>query len=243
MTQKLFYSFILLTILIFPAQAEKFDRGIKQETFVPKGQWIGGMNISYSEHTNTNYKFLVIEGWNGKGYNLKVSPFVGYAFANNMAAGGRFEYTRSLLRIDKLSLNLGDDMSFDLKDIYQLNHVYYGTGFFRSYINLGSSKRFGLFNDAQLTFGGGQGKIVNGKGESLTGTYEQTYDLKIGMSPGLVAFISDNAAVEVSIGVLGFNFKWIDQTTNQIIKGSRRSSSANFKINLFSIGLGMAFYL
>lgn len=36
--------------------------------------------------------------------------------------------------------------------------------------------------------------------------------------------------------------KWTDQTTDQIDKGSRRSSSANFKIDLFSINLGMNFY-
>lgn len=244
MTKKTIYAFLLLTFTVLhTATAEKFDRGIVMQTFIPKGQWIGGANISYSEHENDNYKFIVIEGWNGKGYNFKVSPFLGYAFADNLAAGGRFEYNRSLLKIDKLSLNLDDDLNFDLKDIYQLKHAYYGTAFLRSYINLGTSKRFGLFNDAQLTFGGGQGKLVNGKGEDLTGTYERTFDLKIGMSPGLAAFISDNVAVEVSIGVLGFNFKWIDQTTDQIVKGSRRTSSANFKINLFSIGLGMAFYL
>ena len=66
--------------------------------------------------------------------------------------------------------------------------------------------------------------------------------LQIGMAPGLTAFITNFAAVEVSVGVLGFNMKWTDQTTDQIDKGSRRSSSANFKIDLFSINLGMNFY-
>ena len=42
---------------------------------------------------------------------------------------------------------------------------------------------------------------------------------------------------------MGFDFKWIDQETNQIEEGQRRVSSGNFKINLFSINIGMTFYL
>lgn len=234
---------ILLCTVGLPLAAQKFDRGITPQTFVPKGQWIGGGNISYSQHTNDNYKFLVIDGWDGNGYNFSVSPFVGYVFRNNVAGGVRFNYTRSLLRVKDMGLDLGDDINFSIDNLYRLNHGYYATLFLRTYINLGDSKRFGLFNEVRLTGGGGQGKYMNGSGDALTGTFEKTLDLQIGMSPGMVAFISDFAAVEVSIGVLGFNFKWIDQVTDQIYTGSRRTSSGNFKINLFSISLGLAFYL
>lgn len=225
----------------------KFDRGIEKKTFVPKGQWITGGNFSYSEHTNKNYKLAVIEGWNGSGYTLKVSPFVGYAFANDVAAGGRFEYSRSLLKIDELNVDLSSlidgDMNLNLEDIYQVSHDFYTTGFLRTYINLGDSRRFALFNDVRLSFGYGQGKIVNGAGASLTGTYEKTLQLGIGLTPGLVAFINDFAAVEVNVGVLGFKMKWINQEIDRVNHGYRRTSSANFKIDLFSIGLGIAFYL
>lgn len=223
--------------------AQRFDRGIEQHTFVPKGQWIVGGNISFSQHSNNNYKFIVIEGWNGEGYNFNVSPFLLYTFKDNIAAGGRFKYTRSLLKIDNLSLDLGDDISFDMNDIYNLSQGYYGSGLFRTYINLGNSKRFGLYNEVQLTLGGTQSKMVSGKGESLTGTYETSFDFQLGMSPGLVAFVNDYVAAEVAIGVLGFDVKKTKQVTNQIETGNRRTSSANFKINLFALSLGLAFYL
>ena len=41
---------------------------------------------------------------------------------------------------------------------------------------------------------------------------------------------------------MGFNFKWIDQETNQVEEGRQRVSSGDFKINLFSINIGMTFY-
>ena len=112
----------------------------------------------------------------------------------------------------------------------------------RTYTPIGSSKIFGLFNEARVTYGYGQGKNSSGTDTDYTGTYQTIQNLQIGMAPGLTAFITNFAAVEVSVGVLGFNMKWTDQTTDQIDKGSRRSSSANFKIDLFSINLGMNFY-
>lgn len=132
------HRFILLSLLCLPFGlfAQRFDRGITQITFIPKGQWITGCNISYSQHTNDNYKFIVIEGWNGEGYNFSVSPFLLYCFKDNLAAGSKFEYTRSLLRIDNLDISIDDDMSFSLSDIYTLKHGFYATGLFRAYLNL-----------------------------------------------------------------------------------------------------------
>lgn len=227
----------------YVASAQKFDRGIKQSTFVPKGQWITGLSVSYSEYTNDNYKFIVLEKINGSGYSVKVSPLVCFTFRDNVAAGGRFAYGRSLTKIDNISLDLDEDIQFDISDVYSLSHSYSGTGVLRTYISLGETKRFGLYNEVQFTVEGGQSKMVSGKGEELTGTYQKNLGLQVGMSPGLVAFINNYTAVEVSVGVLGFNYKKTEQVTDQVYYGSRSTSSANFKINLFSISLGLAFYL
>lgn len=234
----LFLSFLSLNV-----SAQRFDRGITQITFIPKGQWITGCNVSYSQHTNDNYKFLIIEGWNGEGYNFSVSPFLLYCFKDNLAGGGKFEYTRSLLKIKDLDITIDDDMSFSLDNLYTLKHGYYATGLFRAYLNLGESKRFGLFNEVQLKFGGTQSKLISGSGESLTGTYESSFDFGLGMAPGMIAFVNDYTAVEVTVGVLGFNVKSINQVTDQVVVGSRKTSSANFKINLLALSLGLSFYL
>ena len=135
-------------------------------------------------------------------------------------------------------------MNFSISNMKYLEHEFSGTGFIRTYMPIGRSKVFGLFNEARITYGYGQGK--NSSGEMGTtdysGTYQTVNKLQIGMCPGLTAFITNFAAVEVSVDVLGFDVKWTDQVTNQVETGSRRSSSANFKIDLFSINLGMNFY-
>ena len=145
--------------------------------------------------------------------------------------------------MDETQLNLDDETSFDINNIYQLKHSYSAMAIFRNYIPLGDSKRFAVFSETQLEVGGSQSKVSNGKGEALTGTYSKSTDLGFGVSPGMVAFINNYTAVEVSIGVLGVNLSKTRQVTNQVETGEQSSTSANFKINIFSIGLGIAFYL
>ena len=233
----------LLFIWGMTSQAQEFKRNIESHTFVPKGQWVVGSSVSYSEHNEQNYQFLVIDGFNSDGYTFKISPMFCYAFRDNVAAGGRFSYGRTLTKLDGVTLNLDESTQFDVNDMYQLKHSYSAMGVLRNYINLGTSKRFGLFAETRLEIGGSQSKVVTKDGTSLTGTYTKTTDFGIGVAPGIVAFINNYTAVEVSIGVLGLDFSKVKQTTDQVYIGERSSSSANFKINLFSIGPGIAFYL
>ena len=85
--------------------------------------------------------------------------------------------------------------------------------------------------------------VLSGSGEAVTGTYQDIFEFQLGLAPGLAAFISNDVAVEVSVGVLGFNYKTIKQTTNQVYEGSYKKNAANFKVDIFSISLGVAFYL
>ncbi len=236
---------MLIAVGTLGAHAQRFDRGIEVNStvFVPKGQWIVGGNISYSTHDNENYKFLVVENINSTGYNFKVSPMFAYAIKDNMALGLRGGYNRQLLKVNNADLNLGEDMNLGVSDYYSLKHTSTGSLIYRNYITLGQSKRFALFNEMQLTYGYGQAKLVDSSGAAVTGTYETTHDIAIGCSPGLVAFINNSTAVEVNVGVLGFNYSQTKQVTDQVYVGYRKASQMNFKINIFSIALGIAFYL
>lgn len=222
---------------------ERIDRGIMQTVFIPKGQWMTGGTVSYSEHEENNLNFLVIKNVEALGYTFNVSPYVGYFFKDNMAAGLRFGYNRTYLDMANFELNLGEDFNINLKDLYYLEHEYQVSGFLRTYMPIGKSKIFGLFNELRLTYAYGVGKNSTGSNTEYDGTYEQAHNLQIGIAPGMSAFVTNWSAVEVSVGVMGYNFKWQNQKTNQVETGMRRTSSGNFKINLFSINIGMTFYL
>ena len=212
--------------------------------FVPRGQWIFGGTASYSTHSNETYRFLVVEGIESKGYTFKVSPMIAYALRDNMAIGGRFIYSRSLLKLDKADLNLGgedSDLNFEVNDYYSLRHSYSVAVIWRQYIPLGRNKRFALFNEMQLSGGGTQARFA--KDSPVKGTYETGYTFSLGISPGIVAFATNNMAVEVNVGVMGITYTHTKQVHNQVTVGKRDASMMNFKVNIFSIGLGMAFYL
>lgn len=221
---------------------KRIDRDVQSRVFIPKGTWMAGGTVSYSEHDESNLNFLVIKDVQGKGYDFNVSPYVGYFFRDNIAAGFRFAYNRDYLDLGNLDMDLGD-LTLSFKDLYYLEHKYEASGFLRTYMPIGRSKIFGLFNEARITYGYGRGKNSTGSGADYDGSFQTVQNLQIGFAPGLTAFITDWSAVEVSVGVMGFNFKWIDQETNRVEEGSQRVSSGNFKINLFSINIGMTFYL
>ena len=232
-------SFVLCTLAV-PAQSAK--KKIPDGVFVPKGQWITGFSFAFSEHEENDYQFLIVNKLNSDGYSFKVSPMVSYAVKNNLTLGGRFTYNRSLTKFSGLDFNLGD-LELGLEDTNQLTHSYMVMGIMRNYINLGSSKRFALFAETQVKFGGGKTRLVNGAEETLKGTFANHMEFGIGLTPGIVAFVNNFTAVEVSIGVLGIDFSKTNYKEGQIYTGKSTSSAANFKINLFSIGLGLAFYI
>lgn len=212
--------------------------------FVPKGQWIFGGTASYSTHSNESYQFLVVEGIGSEGYNFRVSPMIAYALSNNMALGGRFIYSRTLLKLDSANLKFGDEETgtdIRIQDFYALRSSFQVAVIWRQFIPLGRNKRFALFNEMSLSGGGVQAKFANDS--PVKGTYERGYTFSLGVSPGIVAFATNNMAIEVNVGVMGITYNRTKQVHNQVTVGRRSTSMMNFKVNIFSIGLGMAFYL
>ena len=225
------------------AAQEQFERNMESITFIPKGQWITGVSVNYSQNNNDNYQFIVIEKFHGDAYTFKISPMVMYAFKNDMAAGGRFSYARSLTRINTADVVLGEDTEFNVDNLYNLSHTFYTTALLRNYFSLGTSTRFGIFNEVQLQYGYGQSKLATGSGQELSGTYSTTNSINIGLTPGVILFLNNYSAIEVNIGLLGFNYSKTKAITDQIYVGNYSTSSANFRINLFSITFGVVFYL
>jgi hypothetical protein len=239
-------AFAIAAALASPPRAsaqEPFKRGLEQISFIPKGQIIGGISVSYQQNDFDNYQFLVIENMNGDTYSFKVSPMALYCFKDNLAIGGRAGYSRSKTKLNSADIIVGEDTSFGFDNLYSISHNYFGTAVFRNYISLGQSMRFGFFNEVQLELGGGQSKLINGRGDELTGTYERNFNLGVGLTPGIIMFLSNYSAIEVSIGVLGFNYTHTHSISDQIYHAKRDSKSANFRINLFSVAFGVAFYI
>ena len=232
----------VMSVFGLSAQVE-FKRGLEQISFIPKGQWITGVSVSFSQSNQKNYQFLIVESINGDTYTFKVSPMLLYCFQDNLAAGGKFAYTRSRTRLDNATVVIDSETDYNVENLYSISQNYSAMAVFRNYISFGRSRRFGLFNEVQLQIGGGDSKIATGRGKDLTGTFERSWDVNVGLAPGLIMFLNNYSAIEVNVGVLGFSYNHTKAVTDQIYDASRYGKSARFKINLFSITFGVAFYL
>ena len=89
--------------------------------------------------------------------------------------------------------------------------------------------------------GGSQAKFAANM--PVKGTFETGELISLNLTPGVVAFVTNDMALELNVGVLGLSYEHVKQVHNQVTVGNRSSSIMSFKVNLLSIGLGMAFYL
>ena len=235
-----------------PHEVYEFDRGITMSTstFIPKGTFGTGLTFSYNTmdmglgENDPGYSLLsLITGIKGDMYSFGVAPTVSYFVADNLAVGVRFNYDRAMLNLANAGLSVGDMLSLNIADYHYLSHSYTGSLTLRYYIPFGESKRFAMFAEGRLTGGYGQSVMYKLDQGDKFGTYQDNIKGSLDIVPGLTAFVTNNVALEVSIGVLGINYNRIKQVTNQVETSVMQKSGANFKLNLFSVGMGLSVYL
>ena len=232
---------------------EPFDRGIglPKNRFIPKGTVGGGLTVSYSSYdlgnaeNDAGYKMLfsLLNGMEGTMESFGLSPFLSYFVADNLSVGLRFDYDYSSLDLASTSMALGDLVSFDLRDYGYTKQAYAGAIALRNYIPIANSKRFAMFAELRASGGYAQSESFQLTDEGKFGTYQDIYKCSVGLVPGLTCFVMNEIAIEASVGVLGYDFQKIVQTTNQVEVSQAVSKGANFKVNLLSINLGMSFYI
>ena len=140
-------------------------------------------------------------------------------------------------------MSIGDLVSFNLQDIGYEKQSYSGAIALRNYIPIAGSKRFAMFAEVRALGGYGQSETYQIQEDQKYGTYQDIYKFELGLVPGLSVFMTDEVAVEVAVGLLGFNYNRTVQTTNQVDVSVMESCGANFKINPLSLELGLSFYI
>lgn len=232
----------------------RYDRGIINYRFIPKGKWIGGATASYVDFDSKDSRLLfsLLKNFDCHARTVSVKPFIGYAIRNNITIGAKLGYNHTVAQLDNLALNM-DDLDFSLKDIRYTEDTYSLGLFHRSYVGLDAGRRFGLFNETTLSFNTGTTRFSRGKDSAETtateseNTFRSTettlYELHLGINPGVAVFIMQNVSAEVSFGVIGFKYSSEKQKNNLGETGKRHNSGANFKINLFNINIGITLCL
>lgn len=222
----------------------RHDRGLFNYLFIPKGQWMFGLTASYGELNTEDIELLSIltnVDLNGKTYSIK--PSVSWFFNHNQSVGMKINYTRAEGNLGSLGLDMGDDLSFTLRDV-KYNSESYAAGItYRAYVGLDRNKRFAVFNEADLNFSTGHSHFSRLYNDEPKLTRTRSNEVSLNFSPGVCVFIMENVSFNLSFGVFGVKYRTEHQETNGIDEGSRISSGANFRFNIFNINFGLGVHI
>lgn len=160
-----------VSIIISERNYSRYDRGLYNYLFTPKGQWMFGLTASYGEFSADDVEVLqAISDLDFKGKQYAIRPTIGYFIKNNQAVGVKFVYTRGEADLGSFGFNAGEDLSFNLHDISYYSSKYTMGVFYRSYVGLGRSRRFAVFNEVSLDFGSGSSRFKRYYGDNLYDT-------------------------------------------------------------------------
>lgn len=222
----------------------RYDRGLYNFIIIPKGQWSFGLTASYGEFNTDDVEILsILNNFDIKVKAYSLKPSISYFFKSNQSIGIKFNYTRTSVDLQNMMFDFDDDLNFTLRDVSYYSQTYTASINYRNYIGLGPEKRFAIFNEVDLGFGSGSSRFKRLYNDEPRDTRTNITQASLNFSPGLCVFIMDYISFNVSFGVFGIHMTNEKQTTDGVPDGSRFSSGANFKFNIFNINFGMAVHI
>ncbi|MGL4519129.1 MAG: hypothetical protein ACRCUJ_05295 [Phocaeicola sp.] len=228
------------TELIKVPAVGRFDRGILNYRFLPKGKWLFGATASFLSYDSQDITALSILGdldANAKVYGF--NPFIGYVYRDNQVLGAKFGYEYVLANLDNLSIDIDEDLQFSLSDFYYSENLYTMALVHRSYVGIDTKKIFGFFSETTLTYKTGYSTLMRGPEDARKYTETNINEFRLQMSPGVAIYIMQNVSAELSLGIVGLKFRSEKQRIDGESVGSHRNSGADFKINLLNINFGI----
>lgn len=229
------------TLVVIPERNfGRFDRGLFNYIFIPKGKWSFGLTASYGELATEDIQLLsILKDVDIKGKIFSIKPFLSYFVRHNTAVGLKFNYSRGIADLNNLFLDLNEDLSFSLHDVSYYQQSLSVSTFYRHYVGLDRSGRFGVFNEVDLSFGTGSSRFKRLYNNVPRDTRTIVTQGALNFSPGVCVFLQDYVSFNLSFGVFGLNWRKEDQTTDGVPDGSRVTSGANFRFNIFNINFGL----
>ena len=223
----------------------KFDRGLTNYRFIPQGEWICGLAVSYTGYNSKDSDLLLlIKDFNFTGSLFGIHPYVGYFVSDNNCIGLQLGYSATNANLGNLSIDILEDMDISLSDLsYNLKKFSAGI-FHRAYIGLTRSGQIGVFNETSLTLESGTSHFIRGNQETgFKDTKTISNEVVLGINPGISVFVLKNVSANVSVGILGLNYRSSKQYIDNVETGVYKTGGANFKINILNIKIGVTVHI
>lgn len=132
-------------------------------------------------------------------------------------------------------------------DTVESNTITRGFSFtpnYRTSIPLTKNERLSFFTSAGLTLGKSNSLKRETKNfDEIEKSYTDKFNLRLGLSPGVTFFAMENFALEVQLDVVGYELNIENKTVNDTEESRDVRHNVDFKLNLLSLKLGVAYYL
>ncbi len=241
LNEKVIFRGDTIPMLLRDRNLGRYNRGLFNYLYIPKGIWQLGITASYGEFSTEDLEmFDLISDVDFHGKIFSVRPYFSYFFKNNMSLGMRLGYSYGRANVDSFNVDIDDDMNFNLHDIMYRSETYTAAIIFNQYFGIARRGRFAIFNEVELAFSGGNADFIRPYNNELKATHTTTMQAALNFSPGLSVFIIEPLTFNISFGVFGFSLKNEKQTVDGEELGSRFTSGANFRFNIFNINFGIA---
>lgn len=219
----------------------RFDRGLFNYLFIPKGIWQIGLTASYGEFSTSDLEILdLVSDIDFSGKLWSVRPYFQYFIKSNISVGLRLGFTQGFAKIGSFNLDIDEDMSFSLHDIMYKSNSYSASITFSQYLGIAKRGRFGVFNEVELALSGGNSDFNRPFNGEMRRTHTNTFQAALNFSPGVCVYVLDQVSFNVSLGVFGLNIRNEKQKVDDEDLGWRTTSGANFRFNIFNINFGIA---
>ncbi|MDE7381380.1 MAG: hypothetical protein K2N03_04545 [Muribaculaceae bacterium] len=244
LTEKTIFNGDTIPMVLKDRNLGRFDRGLFNYLFIPKGMWQFGLTASYGEFSTSDMELMdLLSDIDISAHSFALRPYLAYFIRNNISVGLRFGYNETKARIDSFKVDIDEDMNFNLHDIGYTSAQYTGAIFVSQYFGITRRGRFGVSNEVELAFSSGSSDFNRPFNSEIKRTHTSFADARITFSPGLCVFIMKNASLNVSFGAFGFYLRNSKQTVDGVSSGNRLTSGANFRINIFNISLGLGIHI
>ena len=242
--EKTIYKGDTIPMVLKDLKLGRYDRGLYNFLFIPKGMWNLGLTASYGRFSTEDLQlFDVLSDVDIAVHAFSIKPYFSYAFKNNITAGLRLEYSNMKGDIGGLNLDIDEDMNFSVNDVSYHSESYSAAVLLTQYIGLTRRGRFGVFNEAQLKLSSGSSDFNRPFNGELRSTHSSDFEASLTYSPGLCVFLMKNVSCNLSFGVFGFHIRKTRQWEDGVRTGERLTSGANFRFNIFNISFGLAVHI
>lgn len=244
MNEKVTYRGDTIPMVLRSRNLGRYDRGLSNYLFIPRGQWHFGVTASYGEFSTEDLEVLdILSDIDLSAHSFSIRPYLSYFIKDNLSVGFRMGYNSSKAIVDHFNVDIDDDMNFNLHDIMYRNESYTAALTLSQYVGISRRGRFGVFNEVELAFSSGNGDFRRPYAGEPKETHTTYMDTRLNFSPGVCVFIMKNVSFNISFGVFGFYLKNEKQTVNGEDEGNRFTSGANFRFNIFNINFGLGIHI